>query len=147
MRVLEGALSAPDRHILSAGTVAQATELLAAYDVALVVLDLFLPDDDGRHLLSWLRQQRVARCLGSSCWQAGSGLAVKAECFRLGAAGYFEKPVDLAALAHRRARSPGEHRRRGDCGHDSCGPPPPSSGPAATARHHREWSCSPRTTR
>jgi DNA-binding response OmpR family regulator len=27
------------------------------------------------------------------------GLAVKAECFRLGAEGYFEKPVDLAALA------------------------------------------------
>ena len=92
VRVLEAALAAPDRHILSAGTVAQATELLAAHHVALVVLDLFLPDDDGRHLLSQLRQPVFVL--------AGRvGPAVKAECHRLGADGYFEKPVDPAVLA------------------------------------------------
>jgi len=100
VRVLEGALAAPDRHILSAGTVAHATELLAAHDVALVVLDLFLPDDDGRHLLSRLQQQQPRSAAPWVFVLAGRvGPAVKAECYRLGADGYFEKPVDPAVLA------------------------------------------------
>jgi two-component system phosphate regulon response regulator PhoB len=101
VRALEAVLAAPDRHILSAGTVAQATALLAAHDVALVVLDLFLPDDDGRHLLSQLQQQSRGAVPPPRVFVLGGrvGPAVKAECHRLGADGYFEKPVDPAVLA------------------------------------------------
>jgi DNA-binding response OmpR family regulator len=99
VRALEAALAAPDRHILSAGTVAHATELLAAHDVALVVLDLFLPDDDGRHLLSRLQQQPRSAVPWVFVLAGRVGPAVKAECYRLGADGYFEKPVDPAVLA------------------------------------------------
>ena len=99
VRALEAALAAPDRHILSAGTVAQASELLAAHNVALVVLDLFLPDDDGRHLLSQLRQQSRGAVPRVFVLAGRVGPAVKAECYRLGADAYFEKPVDPAVLA------------------------------------------------
>ena len=99
VRVLEAALAAPDRHILSAGTVAHATELLAAHDVELVVLDLFLPDDDGRHLLSQLQQQPRDAAPWVFVLAGRVGPALKAECYQLGADGYFEKPVDPAVLA------------------------------------------------
>ena len=99
VRVLEAALAAPDRHILSAGTVAEAAELLAAHDVALVLLDLILPDDDGRHLLAQLQQQPRGAMPVVLVLAGRVGPAVKAECYRLGAAAYFEKPVDPAALA------------------------------------------------
>jgi DNA-binding response OmpR family regulator len=98
-RALEAALAAPDRHILSAGTVSQAIELLAAHNVALVVLDLFLPDDDGRHLLSRLQQHPRDAVPWVFVLAGRIGPALKAECYRLGADGYFEKPVDPAVLA------------------------------------------------
>ena len=99
VRALEAALAAPDRHILSAGTVAEAAELLAAHDVALVLLDLILPDDDGRHLLAQLQQQPRGAMPVVLVLAGRVGPAVKAECYRLGAAAYFEKPVDPAVLA------------------------------------------------
>ncbi len=119
-RLLELRLTAPDRVVVTAETVGEAEQVLANAVVSLVVLDLFLPDADGRTLLAELRNRPGTAQLPIVVVSGSASALVKAECFGLGADGYLEKPVDLDAAAGLVASL---LRRRPE-------PPPPSREPA-----------------
>lgn len=75
----------------TASTNARARKLLAAHDFSLILSDLRLPDQDGIHLLSWLREQQKqvpVIIMTSYAEIQGAVLAMKE-----GAADYVSKPV------------------------------------------------------
>lgn len=110
VRLLAATLQRPGRQILTATTGAEAAALLARERCDLVLLDLFLPDDDGRRLLGRWRGDPATSRLPVFILSARLGSEVKAECYALGADGYFEKPFDpkvLAAAVQGRLHRPG----------------------------------------
>lgn len=98
-RLLEPKLSGPNRRVVTAGTSTAATELLAASDVDLILLDLMLPDEDGRNLLARLRGNPRYTAIPIIVISAREGSQPKTECYALGADEYFEKPIALDALS------------------------------------------------
>jgi diguanylate cyclase (GGDEF)-like protein len=107
-RALQMRLAAPNRVVFVAGSIAAAERILADNDIALIVLDLVLPDCDGRNLLIRLRERPGLASLPVIVL-TGKGSLPQTECFALGADAYFEKPVDLntvtAAVATRLQRT------------------------------------------
>ncbi len=98
-RALAATLTAAGRKVEIVGTAAAARTRLAAGPVALVVLDLILPDSDGRNILLEFRSDPRTAGLPVFVVSARLGTHTKAECFALGADAYFEKPLDLDAFA------------------------------------------------
>lgn len=98
-RTIAATLAAPGRRIEIVGSAAEARTRLAANGIALVVLDLILPDSDGRNILLELRSDPRTAGLPLFVVSARLGTHTKAECFALGADAYFEKPLDLEAFA------------------------------------------------
>jgi diguanylate cyclase (GGDEF)-like protein len=98
-RALQLMLSAPGREIHLAGTAAEAEQILAEADISLVVLDLVLPDRDGRHLLMRLRDRPGTAALPVIVLSGKGRGSPETECFALGADAYFDKPVDLPTVA------------------------------------------------
>lgn len=90
------ALGRPVLPVLSARGVADA---LRDRDVAAIVLDLVLPDEDGRRVLARLREDPSVAGVPILVVTSRAGDAVLAECRALGAAGVFEKPAGNEALA------------------------------------------------
>lgn len=77
----------------TAGTVAQARELLAGHRYDVVITDMRLPDGFGMELLHDLRQQqRPERCLVMTAYGSAENAV---EALRAGAFDYLTKPVDL----------------------------------------------------
>lgn len=83
-----------------APTLASAQNHLAGGIWDLVLLDLLLPDGDGRQLLEQLRSQPSTSTLPVFVASARVGPQARAECIALGADAYFEKPVDIDSLVH-----------------------------------------------
>jgi len=98
-RILQVRLAASNREIFAAETGAQAEEILQREAVDLVLLDLILPDMDGRNLLMKLRARPDMALLPVIVVSVKGSRAAKTECFALGADEYFEKPVDPEILA------------------------------------------------
>lgn len=98
-RALAVTLAAPGRTVETVGTAGEARARLAAGPVALVVLDLILPDSDGRNILLEFRSNPHTAGLPLFVVSARLGTHTKAECFALGADAYFEKPLDLEAFS------------------------------------------------
>lgn len=99
LRLIERSLTTPGREIFTAQTAAEARGVLSGRKVDLVILDLVLPDMDGRTFLAELRQNRdtaATRVLVLSAW---TGDHQREECLALGAAGYLAKPIDPGVLA------------------------------------------------
>ncbi|MFN8652493.1 MAG: response regulator [Gemmatimonadales bacterium] len=96
---LATALHGKDRRIEVVETCAAARTRLASGDVSLVVLDLILPDGDGRNLLLELRSDPTTAGTPLFVVSARLGAYTKGECFALGADAYFEKPLDIHAFA------------------------------------------------
>jgi len=86
-------LDEDDREILTATTGEEATAALEG-DVDLVVLDLILPDIDGRTLLSELRSRPETQGLPVVIVSARGGPEVRHDCYELGADLFVEKPFD-----------------------------------------------------
>lgn len=99
IQLLEPKLAGPNRRIVTAETSTAATELLQAGDVDLIVLDLMLPDEDGRNLLARLRGNPRYMAIPIIVISAREGSRPKTECYALGADEYFEKPFSLDALS------------------------------------------------
>ncbi len=98
-RIMQARLAAANREIYTAETAARAEELLEKEQIDLVLLDLILPDTDGRNFLVGLRERPARAGLPVIITSAKGSAATKAECFALGADEYFEKPIDMEILA------------------------------------------------
>jgi len=107
--LLELALASTDRTVHIVPTGAEAEEILSSEEVALLVLDLVLPDIDGRTLLSQIRILDRYKDLAIFVVSGKESPEVKAECLALGADAFFEKPVNPTAIAA--AASSSLHRR------------------------------------
>jgi len=87
------------REILIAATGAEAEKIIDERDISLVLLDIMLPDADGRNFLLLLRERYAPPSLPIVVVSSKREPAVQAECFALGADAYFPKPVDPATLS------------------------------------------------
>jgi DNA-binding response OmpR family regulator len=96
--LLAATLASNRWQIRTAVTVQEAEDVLRQGDVSLVVLDLVLPDEDGRRLLGRLRRDPRTASVPIFIVSANLGEQIKTECFALGADGYFEKPLDSAVI-------------------------------------------------
>jgi two-component system, cell cycle response regulator len=92
-RLLEQILAGSDREVLLARSGEEATRLLSEKTVSLVVLDLSLPDTDGRNILMTLRERAATASVPVIVLSGLGGALPKAECYALGADAFFEKPV------------------------------------------------------
>jgi len=96
--LLKVRLKSATREILVAGTAAEAFEIIHHRLISLVILDLGLPDRDGRDVLAEIRLSGTGAALPVLVLSAVEDPHIKTECFALGADEYFEKPVDIEML-------------------------------------------------
>lgn len=92
-------LAHPTRTIFVAPTMALAAEILDEQDIGLILLDLTLPDGDGRTFLRQVRENPRTSTVPIIVVSARRGSVSQTECFDLGADEYFEKPVFPDVLA------------------------------------------------
>lgn len=116
-RLLQGILEAPNREILLAATGAAAEAVLESKEVSVILLDLVLPDSDGRKLIVRYRERPQTALVPILVVSGSHAPQVQSECYALGADGFFEKPLDLPAVAaavagniQRRTKSHGDVR-------------------------------------
>ncbi len=96
---MKALVSGPDREVYVAATAAQAMDILAQKSISLIVLDLILPDTDGRNLLLRLRERPATAGIPVIVVTVKGAAEAMDECMALGANGFLEKPVNPAALA------------------------------------------------
>ncbi len=87
--------------VTTAETAQEGISQLAEQEFDLMILDLVLPDIDGRNFLIKLREEHQTATLPVLVLSAKSSPQIKAECFALGADEYFEKPLDASLLTTR----------------------------------------------
>ncbi|MBI4614932.1 MAG: diguanylate cyclase [Planctomycetes bacterium] len=92
------ALAAPNREFYVAPSAAAAEEILECEEIALVVLDLFLPDTDGRNLLVRLRERPATAAIPVLVLSERGGVQPRSECIALGADAYIELSTEAEAL-------------------------------------------------
>ncbi len=98
-RAATAALADRHREVLVALTATQAEQLLDRHEVGLVLLDLVLPDRDGRDLLVELRRRPDTAGLPIFVLAKPAGDVGRAECFALGADAFLTRPINGDALA------------------------------------------------
>lgn len=99
--------------VLTVGTAAEAEAIVERESLALVVLDLVLPDMDGRNLLVQLRGRRETATVPVFVLAGVVGTRPRTECYALGADRIFEKPFDAREL---RAAAAASLQRAGQLG-------------------------------
>lgn len=92
-------LAEDDREIVVVDTGAAAESALAEGTFDLIVLDLILPDVDGRSVLSRLRARPETGGLPVVVLSARGGTDVRQDCYDLGADHFTEKPFDPEEVA------------------------------------------------
>ena len=97
--LIRSVLDATGHELVTAGDVASAEAALAADTPSLIVLDLVLPDGDGRSLLMRLRERPATASTPVIVLTATSSERARAECIALGADQVVPKPFDPALLA------------------------------------------------
>lgn len=95
--LLEKTLGQEGRDVWSASTMAEGQEHLRKHP-DLLILDLFLPDGDGRELLTKLRRDPAFTNLTILVLSGSLGGVAKTECLALGADAFLVKPFDPDAL-------------------------------------------------
>ncbi|HSH75736.1 MAG TPA: response regulator, partial [Longimicrobiales bacterium] len=99
MQYLLGAvLAGDDREVVCVDSGEEARRAIAVGKVDLVVLDLLLPDVDGRSLLSSLRDRPETGAVPVVVVTARSGPEIRQDCYALGADAFVEKPFDPDSL-------------------------------------------------
>ncbi len=91
-------LSTPGSTVHRVRTAAEARAWLKKRSFDLMILDLTLPDGDGRTLLGELPDLPLTRSLPAVVLSACESSSVKVECLALGAALFLEKPLDIEYL-------------------------------------------------
>lgn len=97
--LLDDALADPRRRIVHAGSGREARAQIADRTPEAIVLDLILPDEDGRSLLADLRRDPSAKDAGVVIVTGKAGPRTREECFALGADAFFDKPFDGPRLS------------------------------------------------
>jgi len=97
--ILSVVLAGDGREIIGVDTAAKARAAQAEGDIDLVILDLILPDADGRSLLEELRAGRATASVPVIVMTARSGPEIRQDCYALGADGFVEKPFDPEEFA------------------------------------------------
>jgi len=92
--ILSVILAEDDREIIGAVTAQQARAALEGGDIDLVILDLILPDADGRSLLSELRGEPATAAVPVVVLTARAAPEIRQDCYALGADAFVEKPFD-----------------------------------------------------
>jgi two-component system KDP operon response regulator KdpE len=115
LRFLQAALTAADYAVSSAKSVAEAMKGIAAAPPDVVILDLGLPDGDGKDLIRKVRQWSTVPIVVLS---ARDREAEKIEALDLGADDFVNKPFGVGELMAR-LRAAVRHRQEGS------GDPPP----------------------
>ena len=95
--LLRAVLAAPDRELVQAPSAAAAQTALQSRAFDIVILDLLLPDGDGRTVLRRMREAGSAAHVIMLSGKTAS--AVEAECRALGADVYMVKPFDPDIVA------------------------------------------------
>jgi two-component system cell cycle response regulator len=88
-----------NRQVHVAGSIKEAKAILSEKEISMAILDLVLPDGDGRDLLVQIRQNAPTAMIPIIVLSSKSQNEIKTECFALGADAYFEKPCDPSILA------------------------------------------------
>jgi len=117
--VLLSYLKEGGRTLHHAGTAAEAEGLLDAHPVDLVLLDLILPDRDGRDLLLQLREDPRTAAVPVIVLSARAGAVARSECLAVGANDFLAKPADPALLRSAVARHLRGRRRDADALRDA----------------------------
>jgi diguanylate cyclase (GGDEF)-like protein len=97
--ILSVVLAGDGRDVIGVGSAAEARAVLTGGDVDLVILDLILPDADGRTLLSELRSAPGTAAVPVVIMTARAGPEIRQDCYALGADAFVEKPFDPEELA------------------------------------------------
>ncbi len=87
------------RTVVAVGSGVEAEAALEDGAVDLIVLDLILPDLDGRTLLTRLREQPETATVPIIVVSARAGTEIRQDCYSLGADMYIEKPFDPSEVA------------------------------------------------
>ena len=98
-RIHADALADIENAVVIASTGQRAEALLREHNVSIILLDLVLPDADGRDLLMRLRASAATRSLPIVVITARMDPSTQAECYALGADALLTKPVDADVLA------------------------------------------------
>jgi len=97
-RLLEGALTKLGREVVVAPSAGDALETVALTTPSLILLDLVLPDADGRTLLAEWRSTPATAGIPVIVMTVSSTPQIRHQCLALGASDFLEKPVDVATL-------------------------------------------------
>jgi diguanylate cyclase (GGDEF)-like protein len=92
--ILSVVLADDGREIIAAESAEKARAELSDGDIDLVILDLILPDADGRSLLSELRASRATAAVPVVVMTARAAPEIRQDCYALGADAFVEKPFD-----------------------------------------------------
>ena len=92
------ALSAMNLPVIVAGSLREAQSIIATSDIGLAVLDLVLPDGDGRELIRALRAGQATRAMPLIVISSLADTLTHAECFTLGADVILRKPAAIELL-------------------------------------------------
>lgn len=98
-RLLKQELTSEARRILVAYSGSSAQEILTRTPVSLIILDIVLPDMDGRNLLLKLREQTEMASVPIIVLSALRNRQSRTECLALGADEYVDKPFQIDLLA------------------------------------------------
>ena len=98
-QLIRATLSNRNREVIVVDTATDAEGVLIEEEISMVVLDLALPDTDGRNLLLRIRQRPRTAATPVFVLSDLPGVQPKTECFALGADEYLEKPIDPETLS------------------------------------------------
>lgn len=97
--LLKVLLTSDDREIHVAYDASEAKKVLENQSISLILLDIILPDEDGRNFLMQLRQSPKTASTPIIVITGLVGNQPKLECLALGATHFFTKPFDLKQFA------------------------------------------------
>ena len=93
-RLLQAKLTSTNRTVLIAESVLEAETIMGGERLGLIILDLFLPDGDGRNLLIDLRSRRHTEDVPVVVLSGNTSPLARSECIALGANAFVEKPFN-----------------------------------------------------
>jgi diguanylate cyclase (GGDEF)-like protein len=138
-------LKAPGRHLIVAESAAEADSILASRPIDVVILDLFLPDRDGRDVLVQMREKAATTTIPVIILSATGGAVARAECLAVGADEFLQKPANPKTLRSAVAKQIKNGKQRRDAVRDGLTGLPNRAGIGAEFDQQRRTTTRDRT--